>query len=283
MKKHIQQIQELIASVNANQYQCKFLYSRISSFPLDSIQPRLKKVKQQFRELTDDVLTFMKTLAANDWHQLIIKHGTLKEKFDDFHVRLVSLADQCNEKFQREEPKEQNARDEDRKDLIGRVDRIAELLCAQRDAQIARLQVPQDSQLDSALSERPRIMASCQYHLNQMLMQRDAEQKHQDFLHIPYYDLYLICILGTGGFANCYLAIWLSRQETVAVKIIQPQQGQWSNNLQQDCIKEIAYMSSIRYQHVVNVLGEHLSSLFQSNIKSSCTHICIGIMITLFV
>jgi serine/threonine-protein kinase CTR1 len=94
---------------------------------------------------------------------------------------------------------------------------------------------------------------------NLLMQQNDSNQsrspidEHQQFLHIPYKDLYIEDkSLGNGGFADVYKATWLTHHDQVAIKIIRINH---LSNIRDDFFREISTMYRIRYENVLTVLG----------------------------
>ena len=75
---------------------------------------------------------------------------------------------------------------------------------------------------------------------------QELVEKHQQFLHIPYKDLYIEDkLIGSGGFADVYKARWVTRHEQVALKIIRINNR---SSIERDFYREVSAMYRLRFE-----------------------------------
>jgi hypothetical protein len=259
------EIHKNTSQVYANKMQCERLCERIDQLidPLERLEHASSStVRQETRasldkllQCIDDCNTYIEKLkSSEEWYEEIYEYKQSEEKFNELNKRLSQLGqDLClglniQQLFDRKQDQEDQR--EDLKDLNKKLDEISQKMLEK--------QCEQYKLIDKMIDKR---FQSFRFYLTQNLLmqQNDSNQsrspidEHQQFLHIPYKDLYIEDkSLGNGGFADVYKATWLTHHDQVAIKIIRINH---LSNIRDDFFREISTMYRIRYENVLTVLG----------------------------
>ncbi|CAF0994006.1 unnamed protein product [Adineta steineri] len=257
-------IRQNVSKVYANKIQCERLCERIDQLidPLERLEyasssilrNETRLILDKLLQCIDDCNVYIEKLkSSNEWYEEIYEYKKSEEKFHELNQRLsqlgqdLSLGLNIQQLFNQKQDQEDQR--EDLKELNKKLDEISQKMLEK--------QCEQYKFIDKMIDKR---FQSFRYSLEQnLLMQQNSYQsqylhrEHQQFLHIPYKDLYIEDkSLGHGGFADVYKAIWLTHHDQVAVKIIRINH---LSNVRDDFLREISTMYRIRYENVLTVLG----------------------------
>jgi serine/threonine protein kinase len=263
------QIHTNISQVYANQSQCQRLSARIDQLidPLERLEHAPSSLlRPETRPLLDSLLQCLddcnhhieKFISPTQWYQEVYEHQDDHQKFEELNKRLsqlghdLSLGLNIQQIFDRQH--DQDDRRQDLQDLTQKLNEISQQMLQQQQNQYKLM----DKMID-------RRFQSIRYHLAQhLLMQqesteaRDLVAEYEQFLHIPYKDLYIEeKPIGGGGFSDVYKATWLTHHDSVAVKVIRIHHlsGDSRSGVRADFYHEISTMYRIRYENVLTVLG----------------------------
>ncbi|CAF2812102.1 unnamed protein product [Rotaria sp. Silwood2] len=258
------EIHKNVSQVHANKMQCERLCERIDQLidPLERLEhATLSTLREETRPILDKLLRCIddcnnyieKLKSSEQWYEEIYEYKQSDEKFKELNNRLSQIGqDLClglniQELFDRKQ--DQEDRQKDLKDLHKKLDEISQKMLEK--------QCEQHKLIDKMIDKR---FQSFRFSLAQnLLIQQESKQsqeileKRQQFLHIPYKDLYIEDkLVGSGGFADVYKAQWLTHHDLVAVKIIRIN---YLSNIEKDFYREISTMYRIHYENVLNVFG----------------------------
>jgi hypothetical protein len=254
------EIHKNVPEVYANKIQCERLCERIDQLvdPLERlehasstiIRDETRPILDKLLQCIDDCNNYIEKLKSPDqWYEEIYEYKKSEEKFKELNKRLsefgqdLSLGLNIQQLFDRKQ--DQDDQREDLKDLKTKIDQISQKMLEK--------QCEQYKLIDKRIEKR--FQSFRLYFAQSLLMQQDSNslKDHQQFLHIPYKDLYIDeQPLGHGGFADVYKATWLTHHDQVAIKIIRISH---LSNIEDDFYREISTMYRIRYENVLSVLG----------------------------
>ncbi|UJR15617.1 hypothetical protein I4U23_002553 [Adineta vaga] len=253
-------IHENVSQVYVNKLQCERLCERIDRLvePLERLEhasssilrSETRPILDKFLQCIDDCNHYIeKFKSSNQWYEEVYEYQKSEEKFHELNHRLSQLGqDLCvglniQQLFDRQQ--DQIDQREDLKELQTKLDEIAQKMLDKQCEQYRFINKMLDTRLQSF-----------RFSLVQNLLlqsNNDLLDQHQQFLHIPYKDLYIEDIpLGHGGFADVYKAKWLTHHDQVAIKIIRISH---ISTAREDFLREISTMYRIRYENILTVLG----------------------------
>ncbi|CAF3348346.1 unnamed protein product [Rotaria sp. Silwood1] len=258
------EIHKNVSQVHANKMQCERLCERIDQLidPLERLEHATSStLREETRPILDKLLRCIddcnnyieKLKSPEQWCEEIYECKQIDEKFKELNQRLSQIGqDLClglniQELFDRKQDQEDQQKD--LKDLHKKIDEISQRMLEK--------QYEQYKLIDKMINKR---LQSFHFSLEQkLLIQQDSNQsqellkKHQQFLHIPYKDLYIEeKLVGSGGFADVYKAQWLTHHDQVAIKIIRINH---LSNIEKDFYREVSTMYRIHYENVLNIFG----------------------------
>lgn len=215
-----------------------------------------EKALQNLVETLQETVQFVKKFTDASVFDRFFHNTDHQEQFEMFNMQLshnvadlkltldlTSIFDQQQDRLDRQA---------DLDEISSKLDEIALTMAKQQEELL--------KQRKEMKNEFKRRFDSLKYHLQEDVLKAHnrLETKANDhelklFLHIPGHDLIAEELIGQGGFADVYRGIWISQRHRVAIKTIRI--SYLTEDVKKDFFDEIAAMSRIRFDHVLNIFG----------------------------
>ncbi|UJR32738.1 hypothetical protein I4U23_020197 [Adineta vaga] len=255
------QIQANVLQVQVHHLECQRLTSRIDQLidPLERlehatsvfIREETRPLLENFLQCLDDCNNFIQKFTSSTQSREDVNDH---QQFDEFNQRFSQFGqDLClglniQEVFNRQQ---------DSQNLSENMNQISQQISQQQQEQIICMKQILEQRFQSFRHHFEKEKLSNKQDSNLTSVHHQTEN---EFLHIPFKDLYLEDKpLGTGGFADVYKGIWLTHHDDVAIKVLHLNHF---SDVQTDLYREMTTMSKIRYEHVVTFLGACIESNF---------------------
>jgi len=251
-----------VKMVNANQTQFHRLAERIKSIE-NSIKglhkvpdsEQYKLALNAFKDCLNDCLTFVQQFTGEHWFKQVLMAGTYRDKFDKLNNRLkqsmidLNLGLSVQQIMNRAEDKKDQ--EQDYQEICKKQDEIIRLNQEELQ-QIQKLTMQQEEQ-NKILFQQMESMRLQIQHLN--IANPAIKLPLDRRFMIPYFDILFDKKLGKSSFGTVYLARWC--EQPMAIKTLE---GEFTEETQQQLIREIKIMSRLRSPSVTQLYGACLES-----------------------
>ncbi|CAF3754058.1 unnamed protein product [Rotaria socialis] len=258
-------LKRTVEQVKANVNQCKRLEERIDTITsvLQHInytgfqKSELKKSLMNFCICIEQCLAFVTKFQGEMWWFLkVFNSQNSKSQFENLNAQILQCATDLNLEINLQQifDHKQDELDQrnDMKAIEYKIDEIASKMEQHQQQELHHFQ--------SIKNNTKQRYKSYKHHLEQNIIEANdpgiattAVDKKHFVLCIPYYDLLQEEYIGQGGFADVYRGRWLSQDKEVAIKVIRIQY--LSENVKEDCMKEISTMNQIHHEHILSMYG----------------------------